>query len=208
MNPGSLKQFIESGKIFSGDDYILLAVSGGIDSTVMAHLFYQANFRFAIAHCDFCLRGTESDGDAIFTEQLATALKVPFFIEKFDTAAIASQKGISIQMAARDLRYKWFETIRQENGFDYVATAHHLDDQAETFLINLVRGTGIAGLHGIPVKNGHIIRPLMFAYRKDIEQYALRHQISYRMDDSNNETKYLRNKIRHEVIPLLRSINP
>ena len=208
MNVRSLKQFVESWKIFSGDDFILLAVSGGIDSTVMAHLFYQARFRFAIAHCNFCLRGTDSDGDADFTQKLAFDLKVPFFAEKFDTAAIASQQGISIQMAARDLRYAWFEKIRLENGFNFIATAHHLDDQVETFLINLIRGTGIAGLHGIPVKNETIIRPLMFAFRKDIEQFALQHQIIYRKDHSNDETKYLRNKIRHDVIPLLNNMNP
>ena len=208
MNLRSLKQFIESGKIFSGEDFILLAVSGGIDSTVMAHLFYQAKFRFAIAHCNFGLRGLESDEDETFVKRLSIKLNVPLFVEKFDTSSMASRNGISIQMAARDLRYAWFEKIRLENEFDYVATAHHLDDQVETFLINLIRGTGIAGLHGIPVKNSAIIRPMMFAFRKDIEQFALQHQINYRKDHSNDETKYLRNKIRHEVIPMLNNINP
>jgi tRNA(Ile)-lysidine synthase len=208
MNPRSLIKFIQSKGIFSGEDHILLAVSGGIDSTVMAHLFNQAKYRFAIAHCNFCLRGKESDEDEDFVKRLAKQLKVPFFTEKFDTSSIASQQGTSIQMAARDLRYSWFEKIRRDHGFAYVATAHHQDDQAETFLINLIRGTGIAGLHGIPVKNGAVIRPLMFAFRKDIEEYATHHQINYRTDHTNNETKYLRNKIRHELIPLLCNINP
>jgi tRNA(Ile)-lysidine synthase len=208
MDLKELKQFIEAKNLFSRHDLILLAVSGGIDSTVMAHLFHQAKFRVAIAHCNFGLRGKESDEDAIFVKKLALQLNVPYFSKKFDTEKFASENGISIQMAARDLRYDWFEKLRQEKKFDYIATAHHLDDQAETVLINLIRGTGIAGLHGIPVKNGTIIRPMMFAYRRDIEQYAGKHKIGYRTDHSNSETKYRRNKIRHDVIPLLRSINP
>jgi tRNA(Ile)-lysidine synthase len=204
----SFLRFIEERRLFSADDYILLAVSGGVDSTVMAHLFHHAKFRFAIAHCHFGLRGGESDLDAEFVQNLAVKLDVPFFLEKFDTAAIASERGISIQMAARDLRYEWFEKIRIENQFDYVAVAHHLDDQVETFMINLIRGTGIAGLHGIPVKNGSVIRPLMFTFRQNIDDYADQHQVIFRTDRSNNQTKYLRNKIRHEVLPLLVSINP
>jgi tRNA(Ile)-lysidine synthase len=208
VNPKDLVRFIDAQKLFHRKDKILLTVSGGIDSTVMTHLFYEARFIFAIAHCNFGLRGNDSDEDEKFVKNLALKFKVPYFPKKFDTATIAVQKGISIQMAARDLRYHWFEEIRQEKRYDYIATAHHCDDQVETFLINLIRGTGIAGLHGIPVKNGTIIRPLMFAFRKDIAQYASQHQIRYRSDDSNNETKYLRNKIRHEVITLLCSINP
>ncbi len=208
MNFKDLLRFVESRNIISTTDTILLAVSGGIDSVVLVDLFHKAKFRFAIAHCNFGLRGKDSDEDAEFVQRLAVLMHVPFFSEKFDTSTVALQKGISIQMAARDLRYAWFEKIRQDNNFDYVATAHHLDDQVETFLINLIRGTGIAGLHGIPVKNGTIVRPLMFAYRKDIMQYANNNQIGYRTDQSNSETKYLRNKLRHEVIPLLCTINP
>lgn len=201
-------KFIEAKKLFSRGDHILLAVSGGIDSTVMAHLFHQAKFRFGIAHCNFGLRGSDSDEDAEFVKRLALKFSVTFFSQKFDTSTYASQKGISIQMAARDLRYAWFEKLRHENKFDFIATAHHLDDQVETFLINLIRGTGIAGLHGIPVKNGTVIRPIMFAFRKDIEQFASQNKIVFRTDHSNHETKYLRNKLRHDIIPLLGTINP
>ena len=208
MDHRDLIKFIETKNLFSLDDAILLAVSGGIDSVVMAHLFHGAKFRFAIAHCNFGLRGSESDKDEEFVKALAMDLKVPGFVKKFDAGSAAAQKGISIQMAARDLRYAWFEGIRQQHGFSFVATAHHLDDQVETLLLNLIRGTGIAGLHGIPLKNNAIIRPLMFAFRKDIAQYADQRQIIYRTDKSNKETKYLRNKIRHEIIPVLSSINP
>jgi tRNA(Ile)-lysidine synthase len=208
MNINGLTKFIETKKLFSRDDQILLAVSGGIDSMVMSHMFQQAGYRFAIVHCNFGLRGKESDGDAEFVSKLAKQMKVLYFSEKFDTATIAARHGISVQMAARDLRYQWFEQIRKENNFTFIATAHHLDDQAETFLLNLIRGTGIAGLHGIPLKNGAVIRPMMFAFRKDIEQYATENQVKFRSDLSNHETKYLRNKLRHEIIPLLCSINP
>ncbi len=208
MNLRDLLAFSDAGKIFSREDKILLAVSGGIDSMVMAHLFHLGKFSIAIAHCNFGLRGRDSDDDAEFVREAALQWKIPYFCKKFPTSAWAAGKGISIQMAARDLRYAWFEQVREENHFDYVATAHHLDDQVETFLINLIRGTGIAGLHGIPVKSGSIIRPMMFAFREEIEQFANRCKVPYRMDLSNNETKYTRNKIRHEVIPLLCSINP
>ncbi|MEI7896978.1 MAG: tRNA lysidine(34) synthetase TilS [bacterium] len=200
--------FISDSRLFEGDQLVLLAVSGGIDSTVMAHLFHSAGFRFGIAHCNFTLRGNDSDEDAAFVKRMGLQFRVPYFSQTFDTRKTAAEKGISIQMAARELRYNWFERTREENRFDFIATAHHLDDQAETFLINLLRGTGIAGLHGIPVKNGHVIRPMMFAFRNDIEKYARKRQIDFRTDKSNDERKYLRNKIRHELIPVFSSINP
>ena len=208
MNHKDLISFIEANNLFSSSDKILLAVSGGIDSVVMAYLFRVAGYRFAIAHCNFGLRGYESDGDAVFVKNLAQKFGVPFFLEKFNTEQAAKQKGVSIQMAARNLRYDWFEKVTRENKYNYTATAHHLDDQVETFLINLIRGTGIAGLHGIPVKNDMVVRPLLFASRKDIEEYASESEISWRTDHTNNEAKYLRNKLRHEVIPLMNTINP
>jgi len=208
MDIRDFQKFIGEKKLFTKSDHILLAVSGGIDSVVMTDLFHKAGYRFGIAHCNFGLRGKDSEMDAAFTTNLAHRLHCPFFLERFDTERIARQKGISIQMAARELRYAWFEKLRIDQGYDHIATAHHLDDQAETFLINLVRGTGISGLHGIPVKNEAIIRPLMFTFREDIERYAVENKLTFRTDHSNDEKKYLRNRIRHEVIPLLRSINP
>lgn len=200
--------FIDSSKLFPCDETVLLAVSGGLDSTVMVHLFARAGFRFAVAHCHFQLRGADSDQDFQFTENLAETNSVPFHSVKFDTQEYAGKHGLSIQMAARELRYLWFEEIRQKHGFQYIATAHHLDDQAETILINLIRGTGIAGMHGIPVKSGRLVRPLMFARRNEISEYASEHEIKFREDLSNNEVKYLRNKIRHDIIPIFNSINP
>ena len=208
MNTSDFLCFIEAKKLFFYNEPILLAVSGGIDSSVMVDLFHRSKLVFALAHCNFGLRGRESDADSTFVKYLANKLHVPFYTKKFDTTNYALEHGISIQMAAREIRYEWFEKVRSGFGFEHIATAHHLDDQAETFLINLIRGTGIAGLHGIPVKKGHIVRPLLFTSRKEIEQYATKYQVPYREDHSNNETKYLRNKIRHELLPIIGAINP
>jgi tRNA(Ile)-lysidine synthase len=208
MDASALVRFIKTTAIFSPEDTVLLAVSGGIDSVVMVNLFSQAKLKFGIAHCNFMLRGDESNQDEQFVRQLALQSGVPYYTRQFQTEEYAQQKGISIQMAARELRYDWFEQVRKEEGFNFVATAHHLDDQAETFLINLLRGTGIAGLHGIPVRNNFVVRPLMFAYRKEIVAYAGKNKITFRVDGSNSELKYLRNKIRHELLPVMCRINP
>jgi tRNA(Ile)-lysidine synthase len=202
------KAFISKESLFTARDKILLAVSGGIDSVAMCELFYQSSVKFGIAHCNFHLRSRESDDDAAFVRLLAEKYKVPFHLQHFATSAYASEKNISVQMAARELRYQWFEAIRREKGYQFIATGHHLDDQVETFFVNLTRNTGIAGFHGIPVKTGNIIRPLMFAYRENIKEYIKTQKIAYREDSSNTETKYLRNKIRLELIPLLNSIQP
>lgn len=199
--------FFNKKNIFTSSDKVLLAVSGGIDSVVLAALFREANCDFAIAHCNFQLRGDDSEGDEIFVQKLAEKHGVPFFCNRFNTRAYAQKKGISTQMAARDLRYAWFEGLLEE-GFDFVATAHHQNDVLETVLLNLTRGTGIAGLHGIRVKNKHVIRPLLFATREEIEEYAKEQAISWREDASNKENKYRRNLLRNEVIPLLKKINP
>jgi tRNA(Ile)-lysidine synthase len=199
---------IEDKRLAGKNDRILLAVSGGIDSMVMADLFLRSGYKVGIIHCNFCLRGNESDKDEDLVERLASANNVPFWSKKFNTSYHAKKNGISIQMAARELRYKWFEEIRRKNGYDYVAIAHNLNDSIETFLINLTRGTGIAGLTGIRPSYQRIIRPLLFAKRDTIERYCSEHKITYREDRSNSETKYVRNKIRHLVIPVLREINP
>lgn len=187
---------------------VLLAVSGGIDSVVMAHLFAETDLNCAIAHCNFQLRGEESDSDESFVRELAAQLEMPFYVEHFEVEKEMKEKGVSLQMAARDLRYKWFSSLADEEGFDLIATAHNQNDSVETFFLNLARGTGIRGLTGIPRKNENVIRPLLFASRKEIESFARSNKIRYREDNSNRETKYQRNKIRHDVIPSLEIINP
>lgn len=187
---------------------VLLAVSGGVDSVVMAHLFAETDFDCAIAHCNFQLRGEDSDADEAFVRNLAAQLEMPVYVERFDVDREMKEKGISLQMAARDLRYEWFSTLAVGHSFDAIATAHNLNDSVETFFLNLARGTGIRGLTGIPLRNENIIRPLLFASRKEIEAYATSNSLAFREDSSNRETKYQRNKIRHDVIPIMEQINP
>jgi tRNA(Ile)-lysidine synthase len=200
--------YIEEYHLVRDHDKILLAVSGGIDSMVMADLFIKSGIRSGIVHCNFCLRGKESDEDEELVKKLAALHNIPFFSVRFDTMGYAAEKGISIQMAARELRYAWFEETRKKNGYDSIAVAHNLNDNIETLLINLTRGTGIAGLTGMKNSANHIIRPLMFASRESINIYCLKHKVRFREDRSNAETKYTRNKIRHLVIPVLKEINP
>lgn len=183
-------------------------MSGGRDSVALAHLLHACNYRFSIAHCNFQLRADASEEDARFSEELANALGCPFYAERFETQTYASENKISIQMAARALRLNWFEKLRSDNNFDYIVLAHHADDQAETFFINLIRGSSFAGLKGMRPKHGAIVRPLLFASRDQINSYINDNGISYRDDDSNKETKYLRNKIRHKLIPALKTIHP
>lgn len=200
--------FVAKEYLFQPEDRILLAVSGGMDSVVMAELFHRAGFTFAIAHCNFQLRGDESDRDELFVRSLAAKHGVPFFVEHYNTNSFARKNKLSIQVAARNLRYDWFEKLLSEEGYDYIATAHHLDDQVETFLINMARGTGIAGLHGILPKQGRVIRPMLFASRMDIEKFAKENNIGFVEDSSNASDKYTRNRIRHRIIPQFEKINP
>ncbi|HBK83660.1 MAG TPA: tRNA lysidine(34) synthetase TilS [Flavobacterium sp.] len=187
---------------------LLLAVSGGIDSMVLLHLSYQLKWDFAVAHCNFYLRNEESMADEDFVKTICNEIQVPCFIKKFETSQFASEHKLSIQVAARKLRYDWFNQLLSENKLDYILTAHQLDDQAETFLINLTRGTGLDGLTGIPAVNGNIIRPLLPFTREQLLQYARDNQIQWREDSSNASKKYLRNKLRHDVIPVLKELNP
>lgn len=182
---------------------IILTVSGGVDSVVMASLFMKLDYDFAIAHCNFGLRAGESDADSIFVKGFAQKLGVPFFEKSFATTAFSHVRKISIQEAARILRYEWFEYLIATTDFDLYATAHHFDDQIETFFINLFRGTGLSGLRGILPRNGNCIRPLLFAKRKQILDYAIKNHIEYREDSSNKKHDYLRNRIRHLIIPAL-----
>ncbi|MBA3971025.1 MAG: tRNA lysidine(34) synthetase TilS [Bacteroidetes bacterium] len=203
-----LTSYIQKEKLFSKSDKILITVSGGIDSVVLCELFRKAKFNFGIAHCNFKLRQKESDEDEQFAEALAEKLNVPFHTINFNTSTFAKKNKLSVQVAARQLRYEWFEQISEQFKYKYIATAHHADDSAETFFINLLRGTGIAGLHGILPKQGKIIRPLLFATKNDIIEFAKENKIKYREDSSNASDKYLRNKIRHHLIPALKDINP
>ncbi|SDN16478.1 tRNA(Ile)-lysidine synthase [Daejeonella rubra] len=200
-----LQTFIKQHALFQEKDRVLLAVSGGRDSVLMARLFKSAGFNFGIAHCNFQLRTEEADKDEQFTAELASELGVEFFATRFDTAEYASENHISIQMAARDLRYQWLEKIRQEFDYQYIGLAHHQNDVIETMLLNLTRGTGIAGLHGILAKKGKLIRPLLFLSREEIDEMP---PFEYREDSSNLSVKYARNKIRLEVIPVLKELNP
>jgi tRNA(Ile)-lysidine synthase len=194
--------------LFDTNDKILLTVSGGKDSIAMLHLFNSNNLMFGIAHCNFQLRGHESDKDEEFVLQLANKYHAPFHSINFNTKEHAIEKGISIQMAARELRYEWFEKIRKENNYKYIATAHHKNDVAETILINLTKGTGLSGLHGIKNKFKFIVRPMLCFDSMDIDAYIKKHNIIFREDYSNLDNKYTRNAIRHDVIPELEKINP
>lgn len=201
-------EFINQNALLKKGDRVLLAVSGGMDSMAMAELFRQSEYQYAIAHCNFQLREKTADDDEAFVRSYARDLQLDFFSRKFDTAAYASQKKISIQMAARELRYDWLEEVREQNGYHSVATAHHFNDSIETLFINILRGTGVAGLKGIPKKTQYIVRPLLFATRADIQEFMQKQNLRFREDASNLEMKYLRNMIRHRLVPLLHEINP
>ncbi len=200
--------FIQEQVLFEASEPILLAVSGGRDSILLVHLFKQCGFNFGIAHCNFMLRGAESDADELFVSELAKEIQVPFFSTCLDAKSYSNTHSVSIQMAARDLRYRWLNETRTAFDFRYVALAHHQNDTVETMLLNLVRGTGIAGLHGILPKRDIFIRPMLCFNRAEIDQLIVEMNIPYRDDSSNQSTKYARNKIRLEVIPKLKELNP
>jgi len=202
------EKYIAGMNLEKGKLRILLTVSGGRDSMCMLHLFMKSGFEIGVAHCNFGLRAAESDGDEAFVAEFCAENQVPFYAKSFETAAYAESNGVSVQMAARALRYAWFNELSNEKGYDYIATAHHRDDVTETFLINLIRGTGIAGLHGIMPVSGKLIRPMLFAGREEITSYVNSEKIAFRDDSSNDSVYYLRNKIRHEIIPVFEKIEP
>lgn len=206
-----LKQFenhVSEHLSFLRESRLLIAISGGLDSVVLMHLCQELKLNIALAHCNFNLRGEESDEDENFILQLAEDHDLEIFIENFDTEAFANDHKMSTQMAARVLRYTWFNELAGQLSFDFILTAHHADDNLETFLINLSRGTGLEGLKGIPEINDNIIRPLLPFSRETIELYAKQNHIKWHEDSSNTSNKYLRNALRNEVISSLKKINP
>lgn len=202
------KSYIASNKLLGYTNSVLAAVSGGVDSMALLHLLLAAGYKTGVAHCNFQLRGDESDGDERMVREYCDKENIPFFVVRFDVGKYAAQKGISIQMAARELRYTWFESVAAEHGFDKIAVAHNANDEVETFFLNLARGTGLRGLSGMAAAKGKIVRPLLFAPRTDIAQYVREHGLRFREDSSNSQVKYARNRIRIEVIPELAKLNP
>lgn len=185
----------------------LIAISGGLDSVVLAHLCNSLHLNFGLSHCNFQLRGLDSTRDAEFVENLSTRLKCEFFIKTFQTESIAKETKSSIQLTARKLRYDWFQELIETTSHHYLLTAHHLNDDLETFIINLSRSTGLKGLTGIPQRNSHILRPLLKFSKAELKEYAIKHNIYWREDQSNASTKYLRNEIRHKIVPSLLELN-
>ena len=203
-----LKNHLSEKFSFLKDKKLLLATSGGLDSMVLLDLFQKLNTKIHIAHCNFQLRGIESFEDQKFVQDYAEKNKIPYFTTTFDTENFAKDYQLSIQIAARTLRYDWFYELLESEKLDYILTAHHADDSLETFIINLSRGTGLDGLIGIPSENDKIVRPLLLFSRNEMEQYAQENKVSWREDSSNASDKYIRNKIRHHIVPLLKDLNP
>lgn len=204
----NFKEFLELNGWHNSEQRILLAVSGGVDSVVLTYLFWLCGRKIAIAHCNFGLRGEESDGDAVFVKEWSEKMNLPYYEVRFDTVAVAATEGWSIQEAARELRYRWLEEIRKQNAYDFVALAHHLNDSIETFLYHLSRGTGLKGLVGMPLRRGAFIRPLLFTTRQAIEDFASEKNLNWREDSSNSADLYTRNFIRRQIVPLFRQLNP
>ena len=200
--------YINRYNLIAEGDKVILALSGGIDSMVLADLLLKTKVEFVAAHCNFHLRGNESDGDDWFVRKFAEKRGIQCFVKHFETEKYAANHGISIEMAARDLRYAWFEQLRQQLGYDKIAVAHHADDQAETFFINLLRGAGLNGLKGMKPQNGIIIRPLLWASREQIRKYAVENHIVWREDHTNVESVYLRNRIRNQLLPVFDELQP
>ena len=200
--------YINRYHLIAEGEKVILALSGGIDSMVLADLLLKTKVEFVAAHCNFHLRGEESDGDEKFVRDYAERNGIQCFVKHFETEKYAAEQGVSIEMAARDLRYAWFEELRQQLGYDKIAVAHHADDQAETFFINLLRGAGLNGLKGMKPQNGVIIRLLLWASREQIRKYAVENQILWREDHTNAESVYLRNKIRNQLLPTFDELQP
>ena len=204
----SVKKFIDKENLISHNAKIIVGLSGGMDSMALLDILILLGYRCYVAHCNFHLRGEESDRDQKFVKKWCKSIDIPFTSINFDTQQYAADRKISIEMAARELRYNWFETLHRNHEADYIAVAHHKDDSVETVLLNLIRGTGIKGLTGISPKNSYIVRPLLCITRDEIENYIAHRGIPYVTDNTNKQDIYLRNSIRLNVIPLLQTLNP
>lgn len=203
-----IKSCIVQKELFNSNHKILIAISGGIDSVVMTHALKELDYKIELAHCNFNLRGDESDGDQKSVENLAKEWNLPLHLKQFNTNQISKELKLNTQETTRKIRYEWFHEIIKMHSFDVIAIAHNADDQVETVLINYGRGCGISGLHGIPYKNGQIVRPLLNSPRIEIEDYAKKNRLYFRIDSSNLEKKYTRNKLRHDVVPILKKTFP
>ena len=200
--------FINKETLLKRGRKVVLACSGGADSIFLLHILNKLGFDLVVAHCNFHLRGEESDRDENFVREFCEQEHLPLVVEHFDTKLYAEQNKLSIEMAARELRYTWFENLRVQYDAQAIAVAHHSDDSIETILLNLLRGTGLKGICGIRPKNGYVVRPLLCVNRKEIEEYLAEQGIGYITDSTNLENEYTRNKIRNIVMPILREINP
>ncbi len=204
----TIRKYIEQHDLLQPDAPVIVGLSGGADSVALIHLLKRLNYRCIAVHCNFHLRGAEADRDEMFARQIAGSLQIPFEKKDFDTVGYAESHGMSIEMAARELRYRWFETLRTAYHAQAIAVAHHQDDSIETVLMNLIRGTGIGGLHGIRPKNGYIVRPLLAVNRSEIETWLTDQKLTYQQDSSNSSDAYTRNVIRRQLLPLMEKINP
>ena len=204
----AFKEHINNSFPFLKTEQFIVACSGGLDSIVLVSLAHKLKLNFALAHCNFQLRDQESDGDELFVRDFAKKLGIPLFVKQFNTKEELKKRKGSLQMVARDLRYEWFNELLKDTDYNYLLTGHHGDDSLETFLINLSRGTGIDGLTGILERNNQVLRPLLPFTRNAIKDYAVTEKIAWREDSSNKENKYLRNKTRNTVVPLLKELNP
>lgn len=204
----TVEDFIKQHQLLAPDGTVLVAISGGADSVALLHLLHSLGYKVSALHCNFHLRGAESDNDQLFVEKLCQELDVKIETTHFNTMSYAKNNGISIEMAARDLRYSWFEEQLTAQQAQAIAVGHHMDDQAETVLLNLLRGTGLRGMAGMHPRQNHIVRPLLCVSRKAIEEYLHQHRLSYVTDSSNLQHDVLRNRIRLEVMPLLTSLQP
>ena len=202
------QDYVARHELFTRQDKVLLTVSGGVDSMVLMSLCVNSGYNVGVAHCNFSLRGAESDEDEILVQETSRRYGIECYNKRFDTISEMERTGESMEMAARRLRYEWFRELCDEHGYTVIAIAHHVNDSIETFFINMLRGTGLRGLTGINTQLGRVVRPVMFATRRDLHDYAVAHHIPFREDSSNRSTKYLRNKVRLGLVPMLKEIKP